>query len=124
MNGRAASAKSVEIDPNRPFEAPDAAQFRSNSRGAFTMSESAEQMHKRHCSVIAAARFEALSQPYAWQHASKSSPLPANALAAVRDGSAWHALTPGLIASWCFTLQKARTLRASSRGSLESLRKR
>lgn len=29
------------------------------------MSESAEQMHKRLCSVIAAARFEVLFQPYA-----------------------------------------------------------
>jgi hypothetical protein len=57
------------------------------------MSESAEQMHKRLCSVIAAARFEALSQPYAWQQVSKSSRLPANGLAAVRDGSAWYALT-------------------------------
>jgi hypothetical protein len=58
------------------------------------MSESAEQMHKRLCSVIAAARFEALSQPYAWQKVSKSSRFPATALAVVRDGSAWYALTP------------------------------
>src|SRR6516225_8734736 len=34
------------------------------SRGAIIMLESAEQMHARLCSVIAAARFEALSQPY------------------------------------------------------------
>jgi hypothetical protein len=58
------------------------------------MSESAEQMHKRLCSVIAAARFEALSQPYAWQKVSKSSRFPATALAVVRDGSAWCALAP------------------------------
>jgi hypothetical protein len=58
------------------------------------MSETAEQMHKRLCSVIAAARFEALSQAYAWQQVSKSSRFPANALAVVRDGSAWCALTP------------------------------
>ena len=31
------------------------------------MSESTQQMHERLCGVIAAARFEALSQPYAWQ---------------------------------------------------------
>jgi hypothetical protein len=58
------------------------------------VSESAEKMHKRLCSVIAAARFEALSQPYAWQKVSKSSRFPATALAVVRDGSAWYALTP------------------------------
>jgi hypothetical protein len=58
------------------------------------MPESADQMHKRLCGVIAAARFEALSQPHAWQQVSESSRLPANALALVRDGSAWYALTP------------------------------
>ena len=58
------------------------------------MSESAKQMHKRLCSVIAAARFEALSQAYAWQQVSKSSRFPAKALAVVRDGSTWCALTP------------------------------
>jgi hypothetical protein len=51
-------------------------------------------MHKRLCSVIAAARFEALSQAYAWQQVSKSSRFPAKALAVVRDGSTWCALTP------------------------------
>ena len=51
-------------------------------------------MHERLCGVIAAARFEALSEPYAWEPMSGSSRLPANALAAVRDGSAWYALTP------------------------------
>src|SRR5262249_12510349 len=55
--------------------------------------ESVEQMHKRLCSVIAAARFEVLSQPYAWEQVSEPSRLPANALAVVRDGSAWYALT-------------------------------
>ena len=58
------------------------------------MSESVEQMHKRLCSVIAAARFEALSQAYAWQQVSKSSRFPTNALAIVRDGSTRYALTP------------------------------
>jgi hypothetical protein len=57
------------------------------------MSESAEQMHKRLCGVIAAARFEVLSQPYAWQPVSEPSRLPADALAMVRDGSSWYALT-------------------------------
>ena len=58
------------------------------------MPESAEQMHERLCGAIAAARFEALSQPYAWQQVSQPLQLPTNALAAVRDGSAWYALTP------------------------------
>jgi hypothetical protein len=57
------------------------------------MPESTQQMHERLCGVIAAARFEALSQPYAWQSVSQPSQLPTNALAAVRDGSAWYALT-------------------------------
>ena len=57
------------------------------------MPESTEQMHERLAGVIAAARFEALSQPYAWQKVSKLSQLPATALAAVRDGSTWYALT-------------------------------
>ena len=56
------------------------------------MPESTEQMHERLAGVIAAARFEALSQPYAWQQVSKLSQLPATALAAVRDGSTWYAL--------------------------------
>jgi hypothetical protein len=58
------------------------------------MPESAEQMHERLCGAIAAARFEALSQPYAWQQVSQPLQLPTNALAAVRDGSAWYALAP------------------------------
>jgi hypothetical protein len=58
------------------------------------MPESPEQMHERLCGAIAAARFEALSQPYAWQQVSQSLQLPTNALAAVRDGSAWYALAP------------------------------
>src|SRR5262249_56177719 len=57
------------------------------------MSESAEQMHARLCRVIAGARLEVLSQPYAWEQVSEPSRLPANALAVVRDGSAWYALT-------------------------------
>jgi hypothetical protein len=86
------------------------------------MSESAEQMHKRLCRTIAAAQFEVLSQPYAWQQVSEPFQLPANTLAVVRDGSAYQSpqmMPRGLIAYWCFTLQKARTLRASSRGLLE-----
>jgi len=31
------------------------------------MRESTEQMHERLSGVMAASRFEALSQPYAWQ---------------------------------------------------------
>src|SRR5262249_36535897 len=49
---------------------------------------------RRCTSAFAAARFEALSQAYAWQQVSKSSRFPATALAVVRDGSAWYALTP------------------------------
>jgi hypothetical protein len=58
------------------------------------MPESAEQMHERLTGVIAASRFEALSQPYAWHEVSELSQLPATALAAVRDGSMWYALIP------------------------------
>jgi hypothetical protein len=58
------------------------------------MSESTEQMHERLSGVIAASRFEALSQPYAWQHVSETAQLPDDALAAVRDGATWYALTP------------------------------
>jgi hypothetical protein len=57
------------------------------------MSESTQEMHTRLCGVIAAARLESLSQPYAWQLISHPSQLSATALAAVRDGSAWYALT-------------------------------
>jgi len=57
------------------------------------MRESIEQMHERLRGVMAASRFEALSQPYAWQQVSKLSQLPATALAAVRDGATWYALT-------------------------------
>ena len=56
------------------------------------MPEATDQMHRRLCSVIAAAGFEALPEPYAWRPVSASSPLPDDALAAVRDGSAWYAL--------------------------------
>jgi len=57
------------------------------------MPESTEQLHERLSRVIAASRFEALSQPYAWQQVGKLSQLPATALAAVRDGSTCYALT-------------------------------
>jgi hypothetical protein len=58
------------------------------------MPESADQMHERLCGAIAVARFDTLSQPYAWRQLSQSLQLPTNALAAVRDGSAWYALAP------------------------------
>jgi hypothetical protein len=61
--------------------------------GSFQVLESTQQMHKRLCGVIGAARFETLSQPYAWQPVNQPSQLPTNALAAVRDGSAWYTLT-------------------------------
>ena len=57
------------------------------------MAESTQEMHERLRGVIAAARFEALSEPHAWQLVGQPSQLPPNALAAVRDGSAWYALT-------------------------------
>ena len=57
------------------------------------MSESTKQMHKRLCRAIAAARFEVLSHPYAWQQVGEPSRPPADALAVVRDGSDWYALT-------------------------------
>ena len=56
------------------------------------MREATEKMHERLSGIMAASRFEALSQPYAWQQVSKLSQLPATALAAVRDGSTWYAL--------------------------------
>jgi len=56
------------------------------------MREATEQMHERLSGIMAASRFEALSQPYAWQQVSKLSQLHATALAAVRDGSTWYAL--------------------------------
>jgi hypothetical protein len=58
------------------------------------MPESEQPMGERLCSVIAVARFEALSQPYGWQLVSQLSQLPNTTLAAVRDGSAWYTLTP------------------------------
>ena len=90
------------------------------------MPESTQQMGERLCGVIAAARFEALSQPYGWQLVSQLSQLPTTALAAVRDGPAWYALTPvspnarALIASWCFISPKVRMLQVSSHGSRDS----
>lgn len=56
------------------------------------MLESAEQTHNRLCRVIAAARFEVLSQPHAWERVNEPSRLPANAIAMVRDDSSWYAL--------------------------------
>lgn len=56
------------------------------------MLESAEQMHRRLCRVIADARFEVLADPYAWEQISAPSGLPDKALAAVSDGSTWYAL--------------------------------
>jgi hypothetical protein len=48
------------------------------------MSESTQQMGERFCGVIAAARFEALPQPYGWQLVSQLSQLPTTALARPR----------------------------------------
>jgi hypothetical protein len=76
------------------LESRDAAWFRFNLPGASTMAETAEQMHERLRGVMAVARFEALSQPYAWQQLGETSQLSDNALAAVKDGSTWYALTP------------------------------
>ena len=58
------------------------------------MPESSQQIHERLRGVLAASRFEALVQPYGWMQLDKSSQLPADALAAVRDGSTWSALMP------------------------------
>jgi hypothetical protein len=58
------------------------------------MPESPSEMHDRLRDVIAASQFEALSQPHAWQRVESLSAAPAMALAMVRDGSAWYALTP------------------------------
>jgi hypothetical protein len=60
------------------------------------MQETTDQMHNRLCGVIAASRFEAFSEPYAWQPVSKSSQLTENALAVVKDGASWYALTASL----------------------------
>jgi hypothetical protein len=48
------------------------------------MQEPAEQMHERLSGVIAASRFEALPQPYAWRLVEALSKVPSDALAAVR----------------------------------------
>jgi len=58
------------------------------------MSESPEQMHARLCGVVAAAQFEVLSEPHAWEQLGEPLRPPADALAVVRDGAAWYALTP------------------------------
>src|SRR5262245_37061716 len=58
------------------------------------MPETPDQMHDRLLGVIAKSRFEALSQPYAWQGIPDSRQVPDGSLAAVRDGDAWYALSP------------------------------
>jgi hypothetical protein len=58
------------------------------------MPETTGQVHHRLCGVIAASRFDVLAQPHAWQPLGASSQLPSDALAAVRDGASWYALTP------------------------------
>src|SRR4051794_39460649 len=63
------------------------------TRGGFTFPESPEQTDERLRCVIAAGRFAVRIQPYAWQPVAQPSQLPHAALAAVRDRSAWYALT-------------------------------
>jgi hypothetical protein len=58
------------------------------------MSETLEEMNRRLCGVIARARFTVLAEPHAWQPLARSAPLPANAIAVVRDGESWAALVP------------------------------
>ena len=58
------------------------------------MSETPEQMHNRLIAAMAAARFEPLPQPYAWQRLDTLLTLPSGALASVRDGLTWHTLVP------------------------------
>ena len=58
------------------------------------MSETPEQMHQRLCGVIARTRFTVLAEPHVWQPLARSAPLPASAIAVVRDGEAWAALVP------------------------------
>lgn len=60
------------------------------------MHETADQMHDRLLGVIAKSRFEAFSEPYAWQDIPDLRQIPDGALAAVRDGEAWHALAPAV----------------------------
>jgi hypothetical protein len=57
------------------------------------MQETPDQMHDRLRGVVAASRFEALSEPYTWQLVSKLSQLPDDALAVVKDGASCYALT-------------------------------
>jgi hypothetical protein len=56
--------------------------------------ETDSEMHDRLRGVLAAAKFEVLPQPHAWQEIKDTPGLPVAALAAVRDGSAWYALAP------------------------------
>jgi hypothetical protein len=58
------------------------------------ISETPEQINQRLCGVIARARFTVLAEPHAWQPLARSAPLPASAIAVVRDGEAWAALVP------------------------------
>jgi hypothetical protein len=56
------------------------------------VNETRSQMHRRLLGVIANARFEALTTPYAWQRMDAGGPMD-NAIAAVRDGSSWYVLS-------------------------------
>ena len=58
------------------------------------MSETESEMHDRLCGVLAASAFDVLPHPHAWQAIESAASLPATALAAVRDGAAWYALSP------------------------------
>jgi len=63
------------------------------------VSETPEQMNQRLCGVIAHARFTVLAEPHAWQPLARSTPLPASAIAVVRDGEAWQT-SLGLFDYW------------------------
>ena len=58
------------------------------------MNETPEEVHARLGGVIARARFTVLAEPHAWQPLGRSAPLPAGAIAVVRDGESWAALVP------------------------------
>src|SRR5262249_52448472 len=58
------------------------------------ISENPGQMKQRLWGGIAPGRFTVLAEPHVWQPLARSAPLPASAIAVVRDGEAWAALVP------------------------------